>query len=168
MEFDRDLLIQVTLSAAVVLLFILALVWLGGAYGEDVTEDEPIEGTINGSVDGNVTEGNVSVGFDGTFSDGIDLEFDGTIEGEFDGEQLEGTFEGDSSGAIDGTANGSVHNGTVEDGSLDAVFEGNATGTTATALETTGGLVLVVIIVGFIVAMPAFGYAIERLRDDEE
>jgi len=168
MEFDRNLLIQVTLSAAVVLLFILALVWLGGAYGEDVQEDEPLVGTINGSVDGNVTGENVSVGFDGTFSNGIDLEFDGTIEGEFDGERLDGTFEGDSSGAIDGTANGSVRNGTVEDGSLDAVFEGNATGTTATALGTTGGLVLVGLIVGFIFAMPAFGYAIERLRDDAE
>ncbi|ERH09168.1 MAG: hypothetical protein J07HX64_00921 [halophilic archaeon J07HX64] len=171
MEFDRDLAVQVGITVAVVAVFTLGLVVLSTALGDDVpVEDRQLNGTIDGTYQGEVEDGDVSLVFDGTFNNGVEMRFDGNITGTVDNVTLaEGQFEGDVSGAIDGNATGTVINATLdeEQAQLAGRFNGTATGETADDLTDVGGLGLVGLIAAFLVAMPVFGYLIQRLRSDE-
>lgn len=171
MELDRDIVLQVTLSVVAVALFVAGLVVLSGAYGADVNvTNDPLEGTIDGEFQGNITEGESTIEFDGTFDNDIEASLEGTITGDFSNESFSGTFEGDISGPIEGTANGTVRNGTIdeESGTLEAEFQGNTTGTTAMDLTETGGVALIALMIAFIFAMPGFGLLIKRLGTDDE
>lgn len=172
MEFDRDLAVQVGITVAVVAAFTLGLVVLSTAFGDDVpVEDRPLNGTIDGTYQGEVGDGEVSLIFDGTFSNNTEMRLDGDITGTVEnGTLVEGQFEGDVSGAIDGNATGTVIDATLdeEQAQLGGRFNGTATGETANDLTDVGGLALVGLMAAFLVAMPVFGYLIQRLRSDEE
>jgi len=172
MEFDRDLAVQVGITVAVVAGFTLGLVLLSTVFGGDIAvEDRPLNGTIDGTYQGEVEEGEVSLAFDGTFDNGVEMRLDGNITGTVEnGTLLEGEFEGDVSGAIDGNTTGTVTDAALdeEQSQLEGGFDGAATGETANDLTDLGGLALVGLIAAFLVAMPIFGYLIQRLRSDEE
>lgn len=171
MEPDRDLVLQVALSVIAVGLFVTGLVVLSGAYGTDVTVDnESLNGTITGDYEGNISDGESTLEFSGTFDNDIEAPLEGTITATMANETLSGTFEGDISGPIEGPTSGTVSDGTIdtEQGTLEAAFEGNASGTTGMDLTAEGGVALIVLMVAFIFAMPGFGLLIERLRSDEE
>ena len=172
MEIDRDVVIQVSISVAVVALFVLGLALLSDAYGStiDVT-NESIQGELDGEfTDLSVTDdGEVTGTFVGTF----DNDFQGPIEGEIDGEvtndELTGTFDGTVDGAIKGTTSGTVEGTLDEDAeTFHGSYDGSVTGETETELSQEGGLALLGLIASFIVAMPIFGYLIERLRSDDD
>ena len=170
MEFDRDLAVQVGITVGVVASFTLGLVLLGTVFGGDVTvEDRQLNGTIDGTYQGQAEDGEVSLTFDGNFNNGIEVGLDGNITGSVEnGTLVEGQFEGDIAGAINGNATGRVTNATLSEEQLEGRLNGVATGETATDLTETGGLTLVGLIAAFLVAMPVFGYLIQRLRSDEE
>jgi len=169
MEIDRRLVLQVGLSVAALALFVGGLVIISGAYGaEEPVDDREITGTIEGDVTEVTDTGDrTEATLDGTVSTEFDGMVEGTLAGTLNDNQFEGTFEGTISGAVDGTITGDV-NGTLDadGGSFSGQFEGTASGTTDTAMDPSGGLALVVLIVGFIVLMPLFGYVIERAGDD--
>ncbi len=172
MEFDRDLAVQVGITVAVVAGFTLGLVVLSSAFGGDVpVEDRALNGTIDGTYQGEIEDGEVSLVFDGSFNNGIEMRLDGNITGTVEnGTLLGGEFEGDVSGAIDGNATGTVTDAALdeEQAGLEGGFNGTATGETANDLTDLGGLALVGLMAAFLVAMPIFGYLIQQLRSDEE
>lgn len=170
MELDRDLILQVGISVAVVAVFVIGLAWLSGAYGiDDTVENESLEGTIDGHFEGDADDGPVTLTFQGTFENDIEATVEGDIDGEIQGETLSGEFDGEIHGAIDGTLTGTITDGTVDrdTGTLQGDFEGTADGTTAMDLTDQGGLVLVALLAAFILLMPAFGYLIRRLETDD-
>jgi hypothetical protein len=169
MELERDLVVQVGITVAVVAVFVLALAALSSVYGSDKpARDHSLNGTIDGNYEGNVTEGEII--FDGTFDNSVEMMVDGSINGTVENGTLDGTFEGDTSGAIDGTLTGTVTDAELdqEQRSLSGEFEGTANGTTANVLSAEGGLALIGLMAAFVIAMPAFGYLIQRLKSDEE
>jgi len=172
MEFDRDLAVQVGITVAVVTAFTLGLVVLSTVFGGDVpVEDRSLDGTIDGTYQGEVENGEVSLAFDGDFNNGIEMRLDGNITGTVEnGTLVGGEFDGEVSGAIDGNATGTVNNATLDEEQAGLVggFNGTATGETANDLTDLGGLALVGLIAAFLVAMPIFGYLIQQLRSDEE
>ncbi len=172
MDLDRDLAVQVGVTVAVVGVFVLGLGLLSGVYGNSVpVENERLNGTVDGQYDEAFADGSVTLQFEGTYSNGFEAMLDGTVTGTAEnGTLASGEFEGSIEGAIDGNVTGTITNLTLdrEQFSLEGEFEGTANGTTATELTDTGGLVLVGLIATFIVAMPAFGYLIRRLKTDEE
>lgn len=171
MELERDLIVQVGITVAVVAVFVLALAALSSVYGSDVTvEDRTLNGSIDGTYEGNVSDGEVSLTFDGTFDNSVETMIDGTLNGTVENGTLEGTFEGDTSGAIDGNLTGTVSDAELdqEQRSLSGDFLGTANGTTANDLSAEGGLALIGLMAAFVIAMPAFGYLIQRLKSDEE
>jgi len=169
MEIDRRLVLQVGLSVVALALFVGGLVIISGAYGvQEPVEDRPVSGTIEGDVtDVSDTGDGTEATLDGSIDSDVDLLVEGTLTGTTEGGQFEGTFEGAVDGAVDGTITGDV-NGTLdtEEGTFSGEFEGTAGGTTDTAMDPSGGVALVALIVGFIVLMPVFGYIIERADDD--
>ena len=170
MEFDRDLAVQVGITVAVVGAFVLGLAVLSSVLGDEVAVDnEPLEGTVSGTYDGDVQAGAVTLGFDGTFDNGIEAPVEGTITGTVENGTLTGgELDGEISRAIDGTVSGTLTDATLdrEGSSIDAAFSGTANGTTATRLNETGGFALVGFLATFLVAMPVFGYLIRRLTGD--
>ncbi|MEF8813575.1 MAG: hypothetical protein V5A55_07120 [Halovenus sp.] len=170
MAIDRRLVLQVGLSVVALALFVGGLVVISGVYGfEEQVEDRDVTGSVEGDVANlTVTDGQVEGTLDGTISSGFDGQVEGTLTGTVDDGQFEGTFEGNVSGALDGTITGDV-NGTLDtdEGTFSGEFDGTASGTTDTAMNPTGALALVVLIVGFIIVMPIFGYIIERANDEE-
>jgi hypothetical protein len=170
MEIDRDLIVQVGITVAVVAVFVVALAVLSSAYGNDVTVEEELNGTIDGTYAEDIEDGNVTLTFDGTYDNSIEAMVDGTITGTVENGTLDGAFEGDISGAIDGTATGTVTNATLDEEQfkLEGSFEGTANGTTAKGLTEQGGLLLIGLMAAFLVAMPVFGYLIQRLKTGDE
>lgn len=171
MEPDRDLVLQVSLSVVAVALFAVALVVLSGVYAADITVDnESLNGTIEGDFQGDTSGNESTIEFDGEFENDIDAFLEGTITGSYTNDTFSGTFEGDIAGPIDGNATGRVRNGTVDEdsGTLEASFQGHASGVTEQDLTETGGVVLIVIMIAFIFAMPAFGLLIKRLGSDSD
>lgn len=172
MELERDLVLQVGITIAVVAVFILGLAALSSVYGDEVTvEDEPLNGSIDGNYEGTIEEGSVSLAFDGRFNDNIEAMLDGTVEGTVEnGTLTEATYEGEIHGAIDGNASGTITDIELDGESLKlhGHFEGTASGNTANDLSAEGGLVLLGLMGAFIVAMPAFGYLIQQLKSDDE
>lgn len=171
MDIDRDVVIQVTISAGVVLLFVVGLAMLSSAYGVPTTvEDESLQGTLDGEFDNlTVADGQMDGAFQGNFENDIIAVLEGEIEGELTDDEVTGEFNGTINGAIDGTAHGTVE-GTLneDDGTFTGEFDGTASGTTSTSLSEDGGLALLALIGIFIVVMPVFGYVIERLRTEED
>lgn len=170
MDVQRDLVVQVGVSTAVVLLFVVGLAVLTGAFGASETvENRTLNGTVNGTFDGTVGDERVNGTFEGTFNNGFEAPVEGSVNGTLDNDTLTAEFNGTIEMAIDGTVQGTVTNGTVdnESDSLDAEFDGTANGTTATTLDETGGLVLIGLIGVFIVTMSVSGYIIERFKDEE-
>lgn len=172
MELERDLVVQVGITVAVVALFVLALAVLSTAYGDEVTVDErSLNGSIDGTYEGDIADGGVTLAFDGTYSNNVEVSLDGTVEGTVENGTLTGaTFEGEVSGAIDGNATGTITDAQLDQESLklEGQFDGTATGTTANDLSADGGILLLGLLGAFIVAMPAFGYLIQRLKSDDE
>ena len=168
MEFDRDLAVQVGITVAVVAVFIAGLGALSGAYGGEVPANETLEGDIEGIYEGTPETGNVS--FVGVFENDIEADLDGSINLTAADDTFDtGEFDGTISGAIDGTASGTVTDIDIDEdeSTLDGEFEGTAEGTTGLDISADGGLVLLGLMAAFIILMPAFGYLIQRLRDDE-
>jgi len=172
MELERDLVVQVGITVAVVAVFVLLLAVLSTAYGDEVTvDDRPLNGSIDGTYGGDISEGTVTLTFDGTYDNNVEAMLDGTVEGTVEnGTLTTATFEGDISGAIDGNATGTITGVELDRNStkLHGNLQGNATGTTANDLTEQGGLLLLGLLGLFVVAMPAFGYLIQRLESDEE
>ena len=171
MDIDRDVVIQVTISVGVVVLFVLALGILSDAYGATVeVENETLEGSLEGEFDDlEVTDGEVEGTFEGVFENDIQAELAGDVNGTLTDESLDAHFDGTIDGAIEGTATGTMTGSFDEDdGTFDGEFDGTAAGTTSKNLSPDGGLVLLGLILAFIVLMPTFGYLIERLTEDEE
>jgi hypothetical protein len=172
MELERDLVVQVGITVAVVSVFIVALAVLSTAYGGDVSvDDRSLDGTINGNYEGEVQDGEVSLTFDGTYDNSIEAMLDGTITGTVqNGTLAEATFSGEISGAIDGNASGTVTSVNLdqESRSIEGEFDGTASGTTANDLTAQGGILLLGLMAAFVVGMPAFGYLIQRLKSDDE
>jgi hypothetical protein len=178
MELDRDLLVQVGISVAVVGLFIVGLAVISTAFGSEETVDErPLNGTLkDGSFTGTVTDDRINGTVDGRFDNSVEMMIEGDFNGTHDNGTVEGEFSGSVSGAIDGTMNGTVINGTLElddgqgedvQGSVEGEFNGSATGTTATELNESGALALIGLMVAFILGMSLSGFLIERLREEE-
>lgn len=169
MAIDRRLVLQVGLSVVALALFVGGLVVISGVYGADEqVEDRDVAGSIEGDVtDLTVADGQAEGTLEGTISSGFDGQVEGTLTGTVDDGEFEGTFEGTVSGALDGRITGDV-NGTLDtdDGTFDGEFDGTANGTTDTTIDPGGALALVVLIVGFIIVMPIFGYIIERADDE--
>jgi hypothetical protein len=176
MELDRDVVVQVGISVAVVGLFILGLGIVSAVFGSaETVDDRPLNGTLeDGSFTGTVTDGRVNGTVDGRFDNGVELTIQGEFNGTHDNGTAEGEFNGSVGGAIDGRLNGTVVNGTLElddgrgedvQGTLEGEFDGSATGTTATDLSETGALVLLGLMVAFILGMSLSGFLIERLRE---
>jgi hypothetical protein len=172
MEIERDLVVQVGITVAVVAGFVLALAVLSTAFGDEVTvDDRPLNGSIDGTYEGELSDGAVSLAFDGSYSGDIEANLDGTVEATAEsGSLTDATFEGDISGAIEGNATGTITDIELDQESvkLNGQFEGTATGTTANDLSAQGGILLLGLLGTFIVAMPAFGYLIRRLESDDE
>lgn len=171
MDIDRDVVIQVTISTGVVLLFVVGLAMLSGAYGVSVdVEDESLDGTLHGGFDNlTVADGEMSGSFQGEFENEIIATMEGEMQGDVTDETVSGEFNGTIDGAIDGTTQGTVE-GTLneEQETFDGEFSGTASGKTSTSLSPDGGLAILALIGAFIVVMPVFGYVIERLREDED
>jgi len=172
MQIERDLVVQVGITVAVVGFFVLLLAVLSTAYGGEVTvDDRPLNGSIDGTYEGELSEGAVTLAFDGRYDNNVEAMVTGSVEGTVEnGSLTAATFEGDIEGAIDGTITGTVTDIELDRESLKlhGNFTGNATGTTANDLTEQGGLLLLGLIGVFIIAMPAFGYLIRRLESDDE
>jgi len=170
MEVDRELVAQVGISLAVVALFVVGLMVLTEVEGisQDAT-NHTLEGTIDGEFDGSTADGTVEGTFDGTFSNGIEVSLVGDVNGTVENGSVEAQFDGTISGAIDGTAEGTITNGTVDAdaGTLSGDFQGSAEGETAMTLTETGGLLLVGLLALFIVVMSLAGHVIEGFKDEE-
>ena len=171
MDIDRDVVIQVTISAGVVLLFVVALSMVSDAYGGSVdVEDEALEGSLEGEFTNlTVADGEMNGAFEGQFENDIIAVFEGDMAGDVADDTVTGEFNGSIAGAIDGKTQGTVE-GTLdeEEERFDGQFSGTANGKTSTSLSPDGGVVLLGLIGAFIVAMPVFGYVIERLRSEED
>lgn len=172
MEIERDLVVQVGVTVAVVGAFVLALALVSTTYGDEVpVEDRPVNGTIDGTYGGEIQDGPVSLAFDGTYNNGVEAMLDGQINGTVEnGTLTRGTLEGEISGAIDGTVSGTVTGAELDEDSLsiEGSFQGTANGTTANDLSDEGGLILLGLLAAFIVGMPLFGYLIKRLQTGDD
>lgn len=172
MNVERDLIVQVGITVAVVGVFILALAVLSTAFGDEVpVNNETLNGTIDGNYEGNIEGGNAALTFDGTYDNDVEAMLDGSINGTVEnGTLVEGTFEGDISGAIDGNVTGTVTDAELDEEqfNLEGEFRGTANGTTANDLSAQGGLIFLGLLAAFVVVMPAFGYLIQRLKTGDE
>jgi hypothetical protein len=174
MEIDRELLVQAGVSVAVVAVFIGALALISSAYGsEEVVDNRSLNGTLDGTFTGNVTDGEVAGTFDGQYKNSVNIPVEGSLSGTVENGTVVGEFNGTASGAIDGTVHGEV-NGTLEtesegevDGSLEGEFQGVANGTTGDHLSETGALALLALIVVFIVGMSVAGYVATQATEGE-
>lgn len=172
MEVDRELVLQVGVSVIVVFVFILGLTVISSAYGQsDEVEAEPLNGTLEGDLsDISESDGTLTATFEGEYANSIQADLDGEIEGTENGNgTFEGTYTGTIAGPIDGNATGDV-TGTVDrdDGTFAGTFNGTASGTTSTSLTPDGGLILIGLLAAFIIAMPVFGYFIQRATDEDD
>jgi len=175
MDVERKTVVQIVVSVVAVALFITGLVVVTSAYGETVTvspDDE--EAQLDGQLSGELGEefeiaedGTASGGFVGQYENGIRASIDGQVNGTVSDGVFTGAFEGSISGAIDGNVTGEM-SGTVEDGSFNGTFQGVADGETQTQVSPNGGLILIVLIVGYIIFLPLLGYAIERHDFEDE
>jgi hypothetical protein len=133
-------------------------------------EDEPLNGSFSGEFEElEVENGEVTGTFSGEYSDSIVATVEGSVDGTVSDRTLTAEFDGTISGAIDGTLTGEM-NGTLdrEEETFDGTFDGTTTGETQTTLSPDGGLVLIGLMALFIVLMPIVGYFIERGDFDDE
>lgn len=167
MDLDRKSAWQILVAALAVLLFIGALAVLSTAFGEEASvENERIEGDLDGEfVEGNVTDGETA-SFEGHISDDFEADLSGTVEGSMTDERFIGELNGTISGAVDGTVSGEL-NGTIDDGTFEGQFNGTANGTSENTLTPDGGLVLLGLIALFIILLPVLGYFVEQQDFDE-
>jgi len=165
MDIDRETVAQVLLSVGVVALFIVVLAGLSIAFGTPSDVDRTVTGDLTGDFSTLEVQGEtVSGQFDGELSAGFDGTVSGDLTGPLQGDNLTGEFDGTISGQVEGTAVGDVE-GTLnqENETFSGTFNGTVTGEDeGTTLSPSGGLVLVIAIALFILAMPIAGYIIEN------
>jgi len=165
MDIDRETVAQVLLSVGVVALFIVVLAGLSIAFGTPSDVDRTVTGDLTGDFSTlSVEDESVSGQFEGELSANFDGTVSGDLTGPLQGDNLTGEFDGTISGQVEGTAVGDVE-GTLdqENETFSGTFNGTVTGEDeGTTLSPSGGLVLVIAIALFILAMPIAGYIIEN------
>lgn len=181
MELDGETVKQVLIAGLMVVAFVAALVVVGQSFGTHPTVNETTEGDLKGSVPADaLSNDSVDGQFNGTLS--ADVNGDGNtdsqekVNGTVTGTVTDGSFEGQLNGTIEGTVDGTIEgnvSGTLENDSdelsFDGEFDGRLNGTDkGTEVSPQGGLALVGLLGGFIVAMALAGLWLERQDFDSD